>query len=184
MILYFVLQKNRLEDAKIDAEEDNQPQTLQLIQSLMAKIEAEVASEYRQFKRSTAPVPLEELHRLREKWRKVVAVVFFEMGKEHFGGLGGTTDAPLPAYWGIPPTTSSTSTTTTTSQDKKEGEEKDTNNKKKKKKIRQCATCSKEQAEGWKLKKCARCQTTYYCGAACQRKHWPTHKQTCIAKTQ
>ena len=28
-------------------------------------------------------------------------------------------------------------------------------------------------------KRCAACQRVYYCGAACQRAHWPTHKAFC-----
>ena len=29
------------------------------------------------------------------------------------------------------------------------------------------------------LKCCARCQVTFYCGAACQKKHWPEHRKPC-----
>ena len=28
---------------------------------------------------------------------------------------------------------------------------------------------------------CSRCADTYYCGVACQRKHWPVHKEGCRA---
>lgn len=28
---------------------------------------------------------------------------------------------------------------------------------------------------------CAMCRSVVYCSKACQRKHWPVHKETCIA---
>lgn len=39
-----------------------------------------------------------------------------------------------------------------------------------------CAGCG---VVGTKHKKCARCETTYYCGTDCQRSHWKVHKKTC-----
>lgn len=29
------------------------------------------------------------------------------------------------------------------------------------------------------MKKCARCKAVFYCGAECQKKHWPEHKKEC-----
>ena len=34
------------------------------------------------------------------------------------------------------------------------------------------------------LTMCGRCRRVYYCGAVCQRAHWPEHKQFCVAATQ
>ena len=31
------------------------------------------------------------------------------------------------------------------------------------------------------MKKCSRCEVVFYCGAACQRAHWPAHKAACKA---
>ena len=33
------------------------------------------------------------------------------------------------------------------------------------------------------LKSCARCQVTFYCGTACQKKHWPEHRKPCKVQT-
>ena len=32
-----------------------------------------------------------------------------------------------------------------------------------------------------KMPKCRQCSQAYYCGADCQRKHWPKHKRSCKA---
>ncbi len=41
-----------------------------------------------------------------------------------------------------------------------------------------CGFCSKTLKV---LKKCSRCKNASYCGAACQKQHWATHKQVCVA---
>ena len=40
-----------------------------------------------------------------------------------------------------------------------------------------CAECGEEG--GVSLKTCKECMTIKYCGATCQRKHWPKHKKDC-----
>lgn len=40
---------------------------------------------------------------------------------------------------------------------------------------RMCAGCG--ASAGVKLRKCAGCSATWYCGKECQRTHWPLHKQ-------
>ena len=40
-----------------------------------------------------------------------------------------------------------------------------------------CAECGKEG--GTSLKMCKACMLVRYCNAACQMKHWPTHKAEC-----
>jgi hypothetical protein len=40
-----------------------------------------------------------------------------------------------------------------------------------------CADCGKEG--GVSLKACKSCMQVKYCNAACQKKHWPTHKTAC-----
>jgi hypothetical protein len=40
-----------------------------------------------------------------------------------------------------------------------------------------CAECGKEG--GVSLKVCKACMSVKYCNAACQKKHWPTHKTAC-----
>lgn len=42
-----------------------------------------------------------------------------------------------------------------------------------------CASCKQHATTEIKLKKCARCISTYYCSAACQKKDWPQHKKVC-----
>ena len=43
-----------------------------------------------------------------------------------------------------------------------------------------CAECGKEEGTGGvNLKTCKSCMIVKYCGAACQRNHWATHKKTC-----
>lgn len=42
----------------------------------------------------------------------------------------------------------------------------------------QCGTTAKA-AQIDKLRKCSGCHSVRYCGTACQRKHWKTHKATC-----
>ncbi len=50
-----------------------------------------------------------------------------------------------------------------------------------------CAMCGSQPVscnDGTKkqtLSKCAGCKSVFYCGAACQKKHWPTHKSSCNA---
>ena len=40
-----------------------------------------------------------------------------------------------------------------------------------------CAECGEEG--GVSLKTCKACMLVKYCGATCQRNHWPTHKAAC-----
>jgi hypothetical protein len=43
-----------------------------------------------------------------------------------------------------------------------------------------CAECGKEEGGGLaSLKACKSCMQSKYCNAACQKKHWPTHKKDC-----
>lgn len=46
--------------------------------------------------------------------------------------------------------------------------------------LRRCALCDKKAAPGKELKRCTRCKSTFYCGATCQRGHWPDHKISCM----
>ena len=41
-----------------------------------------------------------------------------------------------------------------------------------------CFGCGKSSH---KMPKCRQCSQAYYCGADCQRKHWPKHKRSCKA---
>ena len=43
-----------------------------------------------------------------------------------------------------------------------------------------CAACATMKPISL-LKACAACSTTWYCGLACQRKHWRIHKHLCKA---
>ncbi|MBN3275710.1 UBP19 hydrolase, partial [Polyodon spathula] len=46
--------------------------------------------------------------------------------------------------------------------------------------ISKCAACQKPpQAEDKKVKRCTRCYCVGYCNTACQRTHWPIHKNQC-----
>ena len=169
-----------MEGERSEAEEENDPEFVKHIQSSMARIESEVASDFRQFKKSRDLITVEELHALREKWRKVVASVFFEVGKIQTG-VGGTPDAYLPPFFSVPPDILQPQQHEQPQQ--QGGATKDTKEKKGKK-VRRCATCLVEQTSSTKLKKCARCQDVYYCGATCQKIHWPTHKATCAPKVK
>ena len=42
-----------------------------------------------------------------------------------------------------------------------------------------CADCGKEEEGGISLKTCKSCMQAKYCNAACQKKHWATHKKSC-----
>jgi hypothetical protein len=42
-----------------------------------------------------------------------------------------------------------------------------------------CAECGKDEGGGVSLKACMSCKDVKYCGSACQKKHWPTHKKAC-----
>jgi hypothetical protein len=46
-----------------------------------------------------------------------------------------------------------------------------------------CGQCGKSNTD-IKLQKCGRCGLQAYCGKACQKKHWPTHKTVCHLKTK
>ncbi|CEG40215.1 hypothetical protein L916_11931 [Plasmopara halstedii] len=45
--------------------------------------------------------------------------------------------------------------------------------------LRRCAKCDKRAIVGKELKRCTRCQCTFYCDAECQRGHWKDHKVSC-----
>lgn len=40
-----------------------------------------------------------------------------------------------------------------------------------------CAQCGVRRAE---MKRCARCRSVHYCDERCQRRHWRTHRKTCV----
>ncbi|XP_071960170.1 ubiquitin carboxyl-terminal hydrolase 19-like [Antedon mediterranea] len=42
-----------------------------------------------------------------------------------------------------------------------------------------CSFCKKQRVEGSKLKRCTKCYRAAYCGQACQKQHWTTHKSNC-----
>jgi TPR repeat protein len=42
-----------------------------------------------------------------------------------------------------------------------------------------CAECGKVEGDDVSLKTCKACKAVKYCGAACQKKHWSTHKIEC-----
>jgi hypothetical protein len=44
-----------------------------------------------------------------------------------------------------------------------------------------CGQCGAKAGEGCKLQCCAACKQEWYCGAMCQRMHWPAHKAACKA---
>mmetsp|Transcript_3582 Transcript_3582/g.7584 ORF Transcript_3582/g.7584 Transcript_3582/m.7584 type:complete len:87 (+) Transcript_3582:3-263(+) len=45
-----------------------------------------------------------------------------------------------------------------------------------------CANCGTTPNDSVKLKLCSRCQSVYYCGPACQAKHWyEGHLHNCKA---
>eukprot|EP00644_Phytophthora_capsici_P004807 jgi/Phyca11/4139/fgenesh1_pm.PHYCAscaffold_1_\ len=45
--------------------------------------------------------------------------------------------------------------------------------------LRRCGKCDKRAGPGKELKRCTRCQCTFYCDANCQRGHWKDHKVSC-----
>ena len=45
-------------------------------------------------------------------------------------------------------------------------------------KVFRCFECGKR---GHNLPRCRQCSQAYYCGAECQRIHWPKHKRSCKA---
>ena len=45
-------------------------------------------------------------------------------------------------------------------------------------KTRRCFHC---QAESTKMMCCSQCHIAWYCGKACQKKHWKLHKRACSA---
>ncbi|KAF7330233.1 MSS51-like protein, mitochondrial [Mycena venus] len=40
-------------------------------------------------------------------------------------------------------------------------------------------SCKNSKLKGAAMKRCAQCQTVYYCSPACQRADWPQHKRWC-----
>lgn len=45
---------------------------------------------------------------------------------------------------------------------------------------KQCAVCQRTKMDnGWRLLHCSSCPDVPYCSKACQRLHWPQHKQVC-----
>ncbi len=46
---------------------------------------------------------------------------------------------------------------------------------------RACAVCGATEVDGTKLLCCGRCKDAHYCGVACQRAAWPSHKAACAA---
>jgi len=49
--------------------------------------------------------------------------------------------------------------------------------------VASCANpdCKKQDIS---LQRCARCKGLYYCSVACQKSHWPSHKEMCTAMLQ
>lgn len=46
-----------------------------------------------------------------------------------------------------------------------------------------CGSCAKiEDSAGIKLKRCAKCQTTFYCSRECQKSDWKKHKKVCASQ--
>jgi hypothetical protein len=43
---------------------------------------------------------------------------------------------------------------------------------------RTCASCGKKALQ---MHRCSRCKAAFYCGAACQKRHWREHKAACEA---
>ena len=43
-----------------------------------------------------------------------------------------------------------------------------------------CGNCGKAPSLELTLKRCKQCHMFYYCSAACQKQHWPTHKPYCL----
>ena len=44
---------------------------------------------------------------------------------------------------------------------------------------RRCANCGEIEVSKRQMSKCGRCNLVYYCGTACSRLHWKTHKPEC-----
>ncbi|KAL7623433.1 hypothetical protein AAE478_007115 [Parahypoxylon ruwenzoriense] len=47
---------------------------------------------------------------------------------------------------------------------------------------RKCAVCGKGTEDGVSILSCGRCKARWFCGTACQRQDWPSHKKTCIPR--
>jgi hypothetical protein len=42
-----------------------------------------------------------------------------------------------------------------------------------------CVVCSSRGSRQKKLQLCGGCRAVHYCGAGCQRAHWPEHRRVC-----
>ena len=48
--------------------------------------------------------------------------------------------------------------------------------------LQRCAVCQAEEPAMDTFKKCRGCKAVVYCGKACQKKDWKTHKKVCNKK--
>jgi hypothetical protein len=44
-----------------------------------------------------------------------------------------------------------------------------------------CHKCDKVEPEKGKYQACGGCRVLFYCGHACQKAHWPAHREACLA---
>lgn len=73
-----------------------------------------------------------------------------------------------------PPATQAQLVTTTTDTTPQPAQRTNKNNR------RKCGNCQRTKKDiGSRLLRCSRCDGVHYCNKACQRLHWPQHKQVC-----